>query len=200
MRLRHDELEAHFLAGPSASWREAARKGAISTQSFRRVPWPGKTSADRSSLPRCSMISSGPGANRESRHRVCLRARPIPSVATCPACIVGQFSRALKYQAGGARGPHAGSRPKSSLSALVCCSKTSYVQTRNDFRTWGPNELMSGISAASRPRATTIRPIRGMLLRGSKVHHHPSRNTSIQALKSIGSTTGTPMSPRWPLT
>jgi len=37
LRLRHDELEAHFLAGPSASWREAARKGAISTQSFRRV-------------------------------------------------------------------------------------------------------------------------------------------------------------------
>ena len=28
-------------------------------------------------------------------------------------------------------------------------------------------------------------------MRGSKVHHDPSRNTSIQALKSIGSTTGT---------
>jgi cytochrome c-type biogenesis protein CcmH/NrfG len=26
LRLRHDDLEAHFLAGPSARWREAAEK------------------------------------------------------------------------------------------------------------------------------------------------------------------------------
>lgn len=73
---------------------------------------------------------------------------------------------------------------------------TSYVQTRNALRTCGPNEFMRGMSVASRPRATTILPIRGVLLRGSKMCHSPSRKTSIQALKSIGSTTGTPMSPR----
>ena len=39
--------------------------------------------------------------------------------------------------------------------ALVGVSKTSYVQTRKDLSTWGPNELMTGISAASRPRATS---------------------------------------------
>ena len=39
----------------------------------------------------------------------------------------------------------------------------------------GPKLCSSGTSVASRPRATTTRPMRGMLWRGSKVYHLPSR-------------------------
>jgi hypothetical protein len=60
LRLRQDELEAHFLAGR----REAAEKRRDIYSIFSPAPWPGKTPADRSSSPPCPMISSGSGANR----------------------------------------------------------------------------------------------------------------------------------------
>jgi hypothetical protein len=55
----------------------------------------------------------------------------------------------------------------------------------------------SATSAASRPRATRIRPMRRLLCLASNVNQRPSRNTSYQALKSIGAgSAGTPISPR----
>jgi hypothetical protein len=50
-------------------------------------------------------------------------------------------------------------------------SFTSSVQTRNDFSLFGPNVVLMATSEASRPRAIKTRPIRGMLLRASKVYH-----------------------------
>src|SRR5450432_744603 len=62
-----------------------------------------------------------------------------------------------------------------------------------------PNEVVIATSAASRPVAIKTRPIRGLLLRASNVHQRSCRYTSNQALKSIGGTKGTPMSPRYPV-
>ena len=47
---------------------------------------------------------------------------------------------------------------------------TPSVQTLKLFNVWGPNDVASGISVASRPRATVMRPMRGMLWRASKVN------------------------------
>jgi hypothetical protein len=38
--------------------------------------------------------------------------------------------------------------------------RASSVQTLKAFKVWGPKDVASGISVASRPRATVIRPIR----------------------------------------
>ncbi len=51
----------------------------------------------------------------------------------------------------------------------------SSAQTLNPSSRLGPKVLLMGTSAASRPRAIRIRPIRGVLLRGSKVYYCPSR-------------------------
>jgi hypothetical protein len=59
LRLRQDELDTN--------WREAAEKARYLYSIFSPAPSPRKTPADRSSLPLCSMISSGSVANREYR-------------------------------------------------------------------------------------------------------------------------------------
>jgi hypothetical protein len=50
----------------------------------------------------------------------------------------------------------------------------------------GPNVIAIATSAASRPRAISTRPMRGVLLRGSKVCQRPSSQTSTHAAKSPG--------------
>ena len=52
---------------------------------------------------------------------------------------------------------------------------TSSVTTVNCTRVVGPKVLLIATSAASRPRAISTRPIRGTLLRGSKVCQSPPR-------------------------
>src|SRR5580698_10481194 len=67
-----------------------------------------------------------------------------------------------------------------------------YVATTSSVKTWKlasvltPNVLLIGTSTASRPRPIRTRPIRGMLLRGSKVCQAPPRYASSQPAKSIG--------------
>ena len=74
---------------------------------------------------------------------------------------------------------------------------TSSVHTLKLVNVLAPNALLSATSAASRPRAISTLPMRGMLLRASKVCHCPPRYTSNQAAKSIGPYGGgMPMSPR----
>jgi hypothetical protein len=57
---------------------------------------------------------------------------------------------------------------------LRTLGSTSPVYTLKAFSTWRPKDVASGISVASRPRATVIRPMRGMLWRASKMNHRPS--------------------------
>ncbi len=76
------------------------------------------------------------------------------------------------------------SRDTGAVSAGSCLA--SHVQTSNCVRVLGPKVWVSGTSAASRPRAIRIRPMRLELLRGSNTHQRPSRKTSIQAAKSSG--------------
>ena len=77
---------------------------------------------------------------------------------------------------------------------------TSSVHTLKLVNAAGPKVLLRATSAASRPRAINTLPMRGVLWRASKVCHCPPRNTSNQAEKSIGSSSGgTPMSPRYPV-
>ncbi len=52
---------------------------------------------------------------------------------------------------------------------------TSSVRTLKLFSVLGPNVLLMATSDASRPRAINTRPIRGVLLRASKVYQWPSR-------------------------
>ena len=80
---------------------------------------------------------------------------------------------------------------------MAAAAGTSSVQTLKLASVLGPKVLLSATSAASRPRAISTRPMRGVLLRASKVYQRPSRNTSNQAAKSIGPYGGgMPMSPR----
>src|SRR6185312_17473921 len=67
---------------------------------------------------------------------------------------------------------------------------TSSVHTLKLVKVAGPKLLLSATSAASRPRAINTLPMRGVLWRASKVCHCPPRNTSNQAEKSIGASTG----------
>jgi hypothetical protein len=69
-------------------------------------------------------------------------------------------------------------------------SVTSTVTTLNRVNFVGPKLVEIATSAASRPRAITMRPIRRRLCRGSNVNHRPSRNTSNQAPKSVGAGSG----------
>jgi hypothetical protein len=52
---------------------------------------------------------------------------------------------------------------------------TSSVSTVKLWSVFGPKLVLIATSAASRPRAISTRPIRGMLLRASKVYHSPPR-------------------------
>src|ERR1019366_6094716 len=63
---------------------------------------------------------------------------------------------------------------------------TSSVTTVKLFSQAVPNDVVIATSAASRPVAISTRPIRGTLLRASKVHQRSSRHAWYQALKSIG--------------
>src|SRR6185369_4398673 len=62
----------------------------------------------------------------------------------------------------------------------------SSVRTMKLSRVVGPKVMMSATSAASLPLAMRIRPMRGMLLRGSNVYQPSPRYASNQAAKSIG--------------
>jgi hypothetical protein len=62
---------------------------------------------------------------------------------------------------------------------------------------FGPNVLESATSDASRPRAISTRPMRGVLLRASNVYQRSPSQASNQPAKSIGPHGGgVPMSPR----
>src|SRR3979411_3256581 len=63
---------------------------------------------------------------------------------------------------------------------------TSSVQTLKLTSVLAPNVVLIATSIASRPLAISTRPIRGTLLRGSKVYQRPPRYASNQAAKSIG--------------
>ena len=76
-------------------------------------------------------------------------------------------------------------RPFSHLSSGQLSSNSS-VTTLNRANRAGPNVVEIATSAASLPRATTIRPIRGRLCLASKTYQRPPKKTSNQALKSIG--------------
>ena len=52
---------------------------------------------------------------------------------------------------------------------------TSSVITLKPASVHGPNEVTIATSVASRPRAISMRPIRGTLFRGSKVYQRPPR-------------------------
>ena len=52
---------------------------------------------------------------------------------------------------------------------------TSSVSTVKLWSVFGPKLVLMATSAASRPRAISTRPMRGMLLRASKVYHSPPR-------------------------
>src|SRR5208282_5759774 len=78
---------------------------------------------------------------------------------------------------------------------------SSSAWTTIDSSSGPPNVVAIATSSASRPRPITIRPLRRMLLRGSKVHQRSPSQTSIQAAKSMGSgLSGTSRSGRYPKT
>ena len=52
---------------------------------------------------------------------------------------------------------------------------TSSVITLKPASVQGPKEVTIATSVASRPRAIRMRPMRGTLLRGSKVYQRPPR-------------------------
>lgn len=73
----------------------------------------------------------------------------------------------------------------------------SLVSTKKRLSACGPNEAKRAVSAASRPYAIAILPVRGRLWRASNVYQWLSMQASNQAEKSIGAGSGgTPMSPR----
>src|SRR6202042_426928 len=77
----------------------------------------------------------------------------------------------------------------------------SSAWTSMDSSSGPPNVVAMATSEASRPRPIRIRPLRGVLLRGSKVHQRSPSQPSIQAAKSIGAGSGgTSMSGRYPKT
>src|SRR5258708_18539907 len=74
---------------------------------------------------------------------------------------------------------------------------SSSVHTRKLSSLFGQKAVLMATSAASRPRATRMRPILGTLLRGSNVCHWPPRKASNHPAKSMGAYGGgTPMSLR----
>src|SRR5437879_6101429 len=65
-------------------------------------------------------------------------------------------------------------------------ARTSSVHTLKLVKVLGPNVLLIATSDASRPRAIKTLPMRGVLLRASKMCQCPPRNASNQAAKSMG--------------
>ena len=66
--------------------------------------------------------------------------------------------------------------------------RTSSVHTLKLVKVLGPNVLLIATSEASRPRAISTLPIRGVLLRASNVYQRPSRNASNQPRNPSGHT------------
>lgn len=62
-----------------------------------------------------------------------------------------------------------------SATGLPVLAYTSSVQTRKPSSLFGPKVVTMATSAASRPRAISTRPMRGVLLRGSNVYQRPPR-------------------------
>ena len=77
-------------------------------------------------------------------------------------------------------------RPLYGRRLLQVADCTSSVQTLKLTSVLAPNVVLIATSIASRPLAISTRPIRGTLLRGSKVYQRPPRYASNQAAKSIG--------------
>src|ERR1700737_591402 len=80
-------------------------------------------------------------------------------------------------------------RPPGAVRSCPCrltqLARTSSVHTLKLVSVLGPNVLLIATSEASRPRATNTLPMRGVLLRASKVCQCPSRKASNHAAKSI---------------
>src|ERR1700730_8769092 len=74
--------------------------------------------------------------------------------------------------------------PLGSVAAGTETTATAYtsssVQTLKLTSVLGPNVWVIGTSAASRPCAIRTRPMRGVLLRASKVYQRPPRKASNQ--------------------
>lgn len=100
------------------------------------------------------------------------RASAVPDLAATP-------SRSLPWRCEdpGAGQHRVGFSPRPGLTDRtgVDYAPTSSVQTRNSVSVLGPKVWVSGTSAASRPCAIRMRPIRGALLRGSKTCQRPPR-------------------------
>ena len=85
-------------------------------------------------------------------------------------------------------------------SPHAAAAATSSVHTVNCVSVVAPNDVVSATSTASRPRANTMRPMRGAVCRASIGYQAPATYTSAHAEKSIGlGAAGTPMSPRKPV-
>jgi hypothetical protein len=91
------------------------------------------------------------------------------------AIIVNAKNRCLPRSRYSGIGTQSRSRPPGVVARLVHPDGTSSVHTRKLDRLLGPNICVSGTSAASRPKATRMRPWRGVLLRGSKTCQRPPR-------------------------
>jgi len=70
-----------------------------------------------------------------------------------------------KQQAGKAR----------DLAGVISAGVISSVTTVKLLSVFGPKVVLIATSAASRPRAISTRPMRGMLWRASNVYHRPPR-------------------------
>ena len=75
-------------------------------------------------------------------------------------------------------------------------ARTSSVQTLKLANVLGPNVLLIATSEASRPRAISTLPMRGILLRGSNVYQWPSRRFEPRGKSIVPWGGGAPMSPR----
>jgi CO/xanthine dehydrogenase Mo-binding subunit len=69
------------------------------------------------------------------------------------------------------RSPHA----HAEIARIQTGTATSSVFTVKPVSVFGPKVVVIATSAASRPRASKIRPIRGVLWRASKVYHASPR-------------------------
>src|SRR5579864_1048991 len=83
------------------------------------------------------------------------------------------------------------------MTEKIQAAVTSSLTTENLARFMRPKLVDSATSAASRPVAIRMRPIRGTTWRASKVYHLPDRYATNHPEKSIGNGSGgMPMSPR----
>ena len=65
--------------------------------------------------------------------------------------------------------------PDRDRQVVTTTAPTSSVHTRKLSSVLGPKEVLIAASAASRPRAISTRPMRGVLFRASKVYQRPPR-------------------------